>query len=79
MPPLGHQYQPLLHDVLGGGVGDILTIESDSALGLFHDTQRCVQRGGLTCAVGTDQGDDAPLGHLQAHVVDGNGLAKHDL
>ena len=55
----------------GGDVGDILAVEGDGAGLGTKQAGDGLEGGGLTGAVGTDEGDDLALVDLKGDILDG--------
>ncbi len=67
--PLRHHGDVLAHDAGGGERVYLLPLEPDGAAARLGLAAQGHQQGGLAGAVGADQGDDFPLFHLDADVV----------
>ena len=67
----GHMGQTVGHQLMGHHGGDVLALEGDGARLGAQQTGDGLQGGGLARAVGADQGDDLPFGHLKGHALDG--------
>ena len=66
----------LLRDAVGLQPRDVLCVQRDHAAGGLVDPRDHVEGGGLTRAVGADQGHDLPVADTHAQVVDRNQAAE---
>ena len=71
LPPLGDQGQAHGHDLVGGDAPQALAHELDGAGVGGQQSGHRLQDGGLTRAVGPDEGDYLPLVDLEGDALDG--------
>ena len=78
-PSLRHQGQAAGDHLVGRNLAQILPQEGDGAGFAPQQSGDGVQGGGFARAVGADQRDDLPLGHLEGHALDGVDAAVVDI
>ena len=79
MAAFRHMGKARFHDLVGAHALDAAALVQDVAgLGL-QQAGNGLQGGGFTSTVGTDQGDDLALIHLEGDVLDGVDVAVIDV
>ena len=73
---MGHAHGVALAD---GGMGDVLAVEHDFTRRCRYQAQHRIEGCGFSRTVGADQCHNAALRCGNIHIMNGNGLAVHDL